>query len=313
MRRIVAQRLLWSAPMVLLVSALTFVLAWLTPGDAARTVLGTNTNPEAYQQVRTQLGLDQSLATQYTSWLSGVVRGDFGESLFTGESVSTILAQRAGVSLSLILGATLVCAVVGVGLGTLSAVVGGWVARAVDALSLFGMSVPTFWFALLLVLVAAVRFPLFPATGYVPLTQSPAAWFVCLVLPVIALAVGGIAMVAKQTRGAMIDVLGKEYIRVLRANGVRPRAILLRHGLKNAAVPVVTVLGLIMVGLLGGTILVEQVFALPGIGSLAVTATAKHDLPVLEGVVVAYALIVVVLNLATDLAYAWLNPRIEAA
>ena len=313
MARMVARRLLWSLPLLLVVSALTFVLAWLTPGDAARVVLGTNTSPEAYAQVRAQLGLDQPLPAQYWDWLSGALRGDLGQSLFSGQPVTEILAARLGVSLSLIVLTTLTCAVLGIGLGLLSAVRGGALARFVDGVSVVAMSVPTFWLGLLLILLLAVQFPLLPATGYVPFADDPVAWSRSLVLPVTALALGGTAVIAKQTRGAVIDAFAGEYVRALRANGLPTRSILLKHVLKNAAVPVTTVLGLLVITLLGGTILVEQVFALPGIGGLAVSATATHDLPVLQGVVVVYALVVVAMNLLTDVAYAWLNPKVDIA
>lgn len=313
MLRLAGVRLLWSIPLLLVLSAFTFVLASLTPGNAARVILGTNTDPAAYRQVRDQLGLDKPVYVQYWNWLSHALRGDLGKSLFTGQPVTTILGSRLEVSLSLILLATLVCAVVGVALGVLSAVRGGAVARAVDGVTVLGMSVPVPWLGLLLVIGLSIKVHLFPATGYVPFTQAPSQWLSSLVLPVICLAAGGVAMVAKQTRGAMIDVLGRDFVRSLRANGIPARSIILRHGLKNAALPVVTVIGLLVIGLLGGTIVVEQLFALPGLGQEAVSATLQHDLPVLEGVVVYFTILVVIFNLLTDLAYGWLNPKVMAA
>ncbi|MET0931553.1 MAG: ABC transporter permease [Aeromicrobium sp.] len=311
MSGLIIKRLLWSIPSLAIVSALTFVLAWLTPGDAARTVLGTNTDPAAYEQIRTQLGLDKPLWEQYSSWLGHAVQGDLGSSLFTGESVISVLNSRLGVTLTLIVGATILAAVVGVAIGLFGAVRGGAPARAADSAALIGMSIPTFWFGLLLILVFSVKLPWFPATGYVPIAEDPAAWARSIVLPIIALSLGGIATIAKQTRGAVVDAMGQEYIRALRANGLPSGRVIGRHCLKNASIPVVTVVGLVMIGLLGGTILVEQVFALPGIGQLAVTATTQHDLPILVGVVVYYTFIVIGSNLLTDIAYGWLSPRIE--
>jgi len=310
---LVLRRVLWSLPSLGIVSALTFVLASLTPGDAARVVLGTNTDPAAYDRLRDELGLDQPLWSQYGSWLTGAVRGDLGSSLFTREPVADILGSRLGVTLSLIVGATLLAAAVGVTLGLVGAVRGGVVGRVTDALAMLGMAVPGFWLGLLLILVFATQLGWFPATGLTPFAEDPAGWLRSYTLPVLTLATGGIAVIAKQTRGAVLDAMSTEYVRALRANGVPDRRIVLRHCLKNAAIPVTTVVGLVMIGLLGGTILVEQVFALPGLGQLAVSATLSHDLPVLVGVVTVYTLIVLLSNLVTDIGYGWLSPRMEAA
>ncbi|GAA1504755.1 ABC transporter permease [Nocardioides humi] len=312
MRQLVLHRLLWSLPSLAIVSALTFVLASLAPGDAARTVLGTNTDPAAYAQVREQLGLDRSLPAQYGGWLAAAARGDLGDSLFTHEPVVEILRSRVGVTLTLIVGATVIAAVLGVAIGVVGAVRGGVAGRVTDALAMLGMAVPTFWLGLLLILVFASRLGWFPATGFVPFAEDPLGWLRSYTLPVLTLATAGVATIAKQTRGAVLDAMGTEYVRALRANGLPDRAILLKHCLKNAAVPVTTVVGLVMIGLLGGTILVEQVFALPGLGQLAVSATLQHDLPVLVGVVTTYTLVVMASNLVTDVGYGWLSPRMEA-
>ena len=313
MVRMAAIRLLWSVPLLFVVSALTFVLAALTPGDAARTILGTNTDPAAYARIRSELHLDRPLLNQYVDWLGHAVRGDLGSSLFTGQSVTSVLNSRLEVSLSLILGATLACGVLGIGLGVLSALRGGLLARAIDAGAMVGMSVPTPWLGLVLVLLFAIQFRVLPATGYTTLEASPSQWVRALVLPIACLAAGGVALIARQTRGAMLDVFRRDYVRALRAAGLPARRVVLRHVLKNAAVPIVTTMGLLVIGLLGGSVVVEQVFALPGLGQQAVAATAQHDLPVLEGVVVYFTLLVVVFNLATDLMNGWLNPRMVTA
>ncbi|WP_067460854.1 ABC transporter permease [Actinomadura macra] len=309
MLRMVGGRLLWSLPLLLVLSALTFVLAWLTPGDAARTILGTNTDPAAYRQVRSQLGLDRPLADQYWTWLSHAVRGDLGASLFTGEPVSSVLNSRLAVSLCLLAGAALVIAVLGVAVGLVGALRGGVAGRVLDGAAVAGMSVPQPWLGLVLVVLFAVNLEIFPVTGYVPFAQAPDQWARSLVLPAACLALGGIAMIAKQVRGALADVLGREYIRALRANGLPVRSLLFRHAAKNAALPVVNVFGVVLIGMLGGSIVVEQLFALPGLGQLAVTATAQHDLPVLQGVVLYFTILVVLVNLLTDLASGWLTPR----
>ena len=188
---------------------------------------------------------------------------------------------------------------------------GGAAGRGADALAMLGFSLPAFWVGAELIVIFAVWLSWFPATGYVPVGQSPAGWLHALVLPVAALSLYGIAALAKQTREGMLDVLASEHVRMARANGISPRAIMFRHGLRNASMRVVTMLGLQAVGLLGGTVLIENVFALPGLGSLMVTAATEHDLPVVAGMVVYFTLIVVAINLAVDLAYLWLNPRVR--
>jgi peptide/nickel transport system permease protein len=305
------RRLLMAVPLLFVVSALSFVLVSLTPGDAARQILGINASPEEYAKVRHQLRLDQPLYDQYWHWLSHAVRGDLGASFISGESVTQIIKSGLPVTISLILLAVIVVSVIGVALGVLSAVRGGATGRSVDAFSMFGFSLPTFWLGLILIVLFAVKLQWFPAIGYVPFTQSPGEWLHSLTLPVLALAIGGIAGVARQTREAMLDALGSEYIRMARANGVPARSLYFRHALKNASIPVVTQLGLLTVGLLGGTVLVENVFAMQGLGRLVVGATSQHDLPVVQGIAIAFTLIVVVVNLVVDLAYAWLNPRVR--
>jgi len=243
----------------------------------------------------------------------GAVQGDLGSSLFSGESVTSMLASRLPVTLSLAVLTLLLTVALGVGLGALSAIRGGALARALDAGSLIAMSVPSFWFAAVIIVAFAVMIPLFPASGYVAFADSPYWWFMSLVLPVLALATSGVAGLALQMRGQMVAVLRSDFVKALRANGISPRSILFRHVLKNAAGPAVTIAGLLTVGLLGGTVFMERVFGMAGLGTLAVNATARHDLPVIQGVVVYFTLVVIAVNLATDFAYAALNPKVVAA
>lgn len=309
--RVVVRRLLLAVPLLFVVSVLSFVLVSLTPGDVARQILGQDAPESAVVSLRHQLGIDQPLYEQYWHWLTNALSGDFGTSVFTGQGVAQAIDQRFGVTLSLILVSLLVVGVLGVGLGVLSAVRGGVVARLVDAFSLIGFALPSFWIGAVLISLLAVRNHWFPAVGYVPLTDSPGRWLQSLVLPVIALSLHSVAALAKQTREAMLDVLGSEHIRMARANGVSTRSLLFRHALKNASIRIVTIFGLLTVGLLGGTVIVESVFALPGMGNLAVSAVTQHDLPVVQGLVIYYTVIVVVVNLLVDLAYTWLNPRVR--
>ena len=301
-----------STLLVLLVSALTFVLVSLTPGDPARTILGQSATQEQYEALRLQMGLDEPLLTRYGGWLADALHGDLGASLFSGEPVTSLIGQRLGVTLTLIVGGVLVAGLLGVALGVVSARSRGVLARVVDVASLVGSAIPPFWLGLVLSAVFAVGLRLVPVVGYTSPVVDPAAWFLSILLPVTTLALAGTAIVAKQTRDAMRDELGKDYVLVLRSHGAPEWTVQIKHALRNAGVPVVTVLGVLLIGLLGGTVLVESVFSLPGLGGLAVTSTLRHDLPVIQGVTVLFAVVVVAVNLLVDLLNAWINPKVSA-
>jgi peptide/nickel transport system permease protein len=311
MTRLIAHRLMISVALVLVISLATFLLQSAAPGDMARTILGDSYSPEAYQRLRHQLGLDQPVLVQYWHWLVQALGGDLGTSPISGLDVSDEIVSRLPVTFSLVACATVVTAVAGVALGVLSAVRGGRVGRAVDVLSLIGYALPSFWFALTMVTLFSVTVQWLPATGYVALTDSPGDWIRSLVLPVATLALPGIALFAKQTRDAMLEALSRDFVTALRANGVPESSVVFRHALRNAAIPVVTLVGLTLVSLLSGTVFVESVFAMPGLGGLAVQATAQHDIRVIQGVVVVFTLVVVTVNLVVDLAYGWLNPKVR--
>ncbi|WP_203672418.1 MULTISPECIES: ABC transporter permease [unclassified Streptomyces] len=311
--RLVIRRLLSSTPLLFMVSALTFVLVSLVPGDPARTIVGQHATEEQYRTVRGQLGLDEPLPVQYWHWLVRVFHGDLGSSLFSGEPVTSVLNNRLPVSISLIVAGTVVSGILGVALGLLSARRGGFLVRIVDGLSLIGLAVPAFWLALVLIAVLAVQLRWFPVTGYVPFADDPAQWARSLVLPVMSLSVGAVAIIAKQTRDSVLDTSTRDFIRVMQANGFSPRSILYRHVLRNAALPVVTVLGVVLVSLLSAAVFVETVFAMPGLGSLTQQATIQHDIPLIQGAVLYITVLVVLVNLLVDLAYGRLDPRVRAA
>lgn len=312
MVRLVVHRLLASIPLLLLVTFLTFFLNSLSPGDLARTLMQGGGTEQQYQQLRAQLGLDAPLMLQYGRWLVRALHGDLGVSFFTGERVTVLLNGRVGVTLSLMLGVLLVCLAAGLTLGVASALRGGFVGRAIDVLSMAGLIFPSFWIALVFIAVFAVGLGWFPATGYTPFLQDPRLWLLGMVLPVMAVALHSITSVAKQTRDAMRDVMGRDFIRALRAVGVPETTIILRHALRNAALPVVTVLGTIMVAAIGGTVFVERVFVLPGLGSLAVQAADQSDIALLQGATLYFTLLTVAINLGVDLSYGWLDPRMRA-
>ncbi|MEY4653736.1 MAG: Glutathione transport system permease protein GsiC [Pseudomonadota bacterium] len=313
MLRIVLHRLLASVPLVLVVTLLAFLLNALAPGDLAMTILGADGTREQYEALRTQLGLDKPLLLQYLSWLGRALQGDLGVSFFTQESVASLLNARLAVSLSIMVGVLLVCVSCGLLLGVASALRGGWVGRAIDALSLLGLIFPSFWLALVLISVFAVGLQWLPATGYTRFADSPVEWLLGLVLPVLSVSMYSITSIAKQTRDAMSDVMGRDFIRALRASGVPERVVIWKHGLRNAALPVVTVLGLVMIAAISGTVFVERVFVLPGLGSLAVNAAVNKDVVLLQGITLYFTLITIVINLLVDLSYGWLNPKVRVA
>ena len=313
MARYLLRRLLLSVPLLFAVSILTFLMVAIVPGDPAVRILGAGHTAAEYQALDAKLGLSAPLLVQYWHWIDGVLHGTLGTSLFTNQSVASELAQRLPATVWLVIGATLVTVVAGVALGLASAVWRGPLGRVVDAASWVTFAVPNFWLGLILIEFIAVRAHLLPSSGFVPLGQDPGAWLRSLVLPVITLAAVGVTGVAKQTRDAMSEVLGREFMTALRMAGLPRRSLLLRHALRNAAIPVVTAAGLFAIAMLGGTILVEQVFVLPGMGSLVVQAAADHDLPVIEGAVLYFTVIVIAVNLLIDLSYAWLNPKVRVA
>jgi peptide/nickel transport system permease protein len=305
-----------SLVLLFVVSALTFVLASMAPGDAARAMLSSQSGSytqQQYLQLRRALGLDQPLPVQYWHWLDGVLHGSLGNDLLSGQPIAQALNSRLGPSLSIILATVIVSGLAGVSLGIISALRGGPLGRLVDAVSLAGLAVPNFWLALVLVELLAVKVHVFPATGFTPLGAGVLPWLRSIALPVVTLSAGAVAFIAKQTRDSMADVMSREFITMLRARGLSRRSVVLRHALRNAAIPVVTVAGLLLVSLLGGTVLVEDVFAIPGLGQQAVTAAGSHDLPMIEGVAFYFTLVVVITNLLVDLSYRLLNPRVRAS
>ena len=311
MIKVIARRLFWSLPLLFVVSLLTFVLVSLTPGDAARTILGANGTTAEYQALRTQLGLNRPLWQQYWLWLDHVLHGNLGTSVFNGVSVATLLNSRLVVSLTLIIGSTLVATALGLLIGVFGALRGGVIASCLDVVSRLGIAIPNFVVGLVMIIVFSVKLGLFPATGFVPFSASPSEWFRSLVLPIFTLSLAGITIIAQQTRNSMQDVMNLTFIRVLEANGFQRRSIIFRHALRSAAIPIASLIGVVFVGLLSGTVLVETVFALPGLGSYAVQVTEQHDIPVIQGIALYFTLIVIAVNLLVDLIYTFINPKVR--
>jgi peptide/nickel transport system permease protein len=310
---LILRRLAISLPLLLAVSFVTFLLLSLTPGNAAYTVLGSQATPGQLAQLQSQMGLNKPLLVQYGTWLGHALQGNFGHSLISGQSVGQALAQQVAPTLSLVLLALIVSSFAGMAIGIWSAVHGGRFAQLLDSVSFVGMAVPGFVIALVLIQIFVVTLHLLPASGYVSIGHSLPLWFRSLILPVISLSIGAIGIIAKQTRTAMQEVLSQEYIVVLRANGYSQRSIILRHALRAASVQVLSIIGVVFVGLLSGAVLIESIFSIPGLGSLAVQASAQSDIPVVLGVTVLFTLIVVITNLLLDIVFMAANPKIAHA
>ncbi len=311
MLKLIALRVLWSVPLLFVVTFLTFFLNSLAPTDLARTLLGPDGTQAQYLEMRQQLGLDTPLIVQYGAWVGKVLQGDLGVSFFTKESVADLLNGRVGVTLSIMFGVLIVIVLFGVTLGVFSAIKGGWLGKLLDTISLLGLVFPSFFVALIYIVVFAVWLRWFPATGYTQFSSDPKAWALGLCLPVAAVSTYFVSVIAKQTREAMSDVMGRDFIRSLRASGLSETSIIFKHGLRNAALPVVTSLGFVMVNAMASAVFVERAFVLPGLGSLAVSAADQTDVPLMLGCTLYFALLSVIINLIVDLSYGWLNPKVR--
>ena len=304
-----AKRIALALSQMLAISVIAFSLLYLSADGIARAILGEQATEAQVAAKTAELGLDRPLPVRYFEWLTSAFSGDLGRSYFTPQDVIDALLTRLPVTLSLLIATTIVAAIIAFGLGIAAAVYRGWLDRLVQVLSVLGYAIPGFLVALFLVVVFAINLKLLPATGFIPLTTDPAGWLRTMILPIAALSLGAIAATAQQVRGAMIDVLRADYVRTLRSRGLSEREIIFKHVLRNASSTGVTVLGLQFVGLLGGAIVVEQIFALPGLGTVAIQYTSRGDIPVVMGLVLLTALIVATVNLLVDLAVGLLNPK----
>lgn len=307
----IVKRLAFGVSLIFVVTSLTFFLVYGDPAVIARNMLGADATDEQIHDRVVAMGLDRPLITQYGEWLSHALRGDLGSSYITSQPVGETLATHVPVTLSIVLCGVLLTGLIAVVLGMTAAVRRGWADRVVQVVSVVGISLPNFWTALMLVLLFAVSWQLLPATGYVSPDVSLGGWAASITLPVVALALSGIAAATQQVRGAAIDILEADFVRTLRSRGMSPRSILFRHVLKNAAPPALTILSLQFIGLLGGAIVIEKVFALPGMGTMAVGAVLSSDVPTLLGVVTVTVVLVVLVNLFIDLVNGWVNPKVR--
>jgi len=308
----VSKRILIGILTLLAASIVVFIVLEIVPGDPARLMLGMNATEDAVRALQQQMGLDQPLLVRYFSWIGGLLTGDFGKSYTYSVPVLNLISERIAVSLPLALISLFLSTIIAIPVGLFSASRRGTMADSgTMAIAQVGVAIPNFWFALLLVYVFAVSLRLVPAGGFPGWNAGIWAGFKSLILPSIALGLPQAAILARVTRSALLDVLGEDYIRTARAKGLTRRKVLYRHALRNALIPVLTILGLQFAFLLAGTIIIENVFYLPGLGRLVFQAITQRDLIVVEGVVMLLVATVILVNLLVDLSYALVDPRLR--
>lgn len=308
----ILRRILATIPVMGVVALFVFSLLYLAPGDPAVVIAGDQASPADVARIRESLGLDRPFLVRFGDWLLRIAQGDLGTSIFTSLPVSHMIAQRIEPTLSLMLLTLLISVSVAIPLGIIAAwKVGTWVDRSVMLVAVLGFSVPVFVTAYLLAFVFALELAWLPVQGYTPISRGLLPFLESLILPSLALGSVYIALLARMTRATMLEVLSQDYIRTARSKGLSPSPILFVHALKNAAVPIVTVIGLGVAFLIGGAVVTETVFAIPGLGRLVVDAILKRDYPVIQGTVLLFSFAYVLVNLGIDLLYTVFDPRIR--
>jgi peptide/nickel transport system permease protein len=312
MLRLVISRILQAVPVIIIVSVLAFLLINLLPGDPAVLIAGDEASPEAIAAVRHNLGLDRPLIEQLGIWFVHLLQGNFGQSLMLNQSVLSAMLERLPVTLSLALLSLAVTLPIGVFAGAFAAYHrGSWIDSSIMTLALLGVSAPAFWIAILSIILFSVILRWFPTEGYVPLTSDPVQWLRSLVLPATMLSLFQIGFLARMTRSAMLDVLSQDYIRTARAKGLGEWKIVAKHAFRNAVILIVTAIGILVSTAVGGSVVIEQVFALPGVGRLVVQGILARDYPLVQGVMLIFGFAFVLINLAVDLIYTVVDPRVR--
>lgn len=313
MTRFFLRRLVAALPVLVFVSIVVFLLINISPGDAAiRAAGGIESTPESLALAREKLGLDKPLPVRYWDWAQGLAQGELGSSLFKPVTVTDMIVTRLPVTMSLAIGASIIGVTIAIIAGLLSALrPDSIIDRIVTLGASVGIAAPSFFVGLMLILVFSLRFDFFPAVGYVPFTQDPMTWLRHLVLPSVALGTPLAAELARHLRASLRDVMQSDYVRTAVAKGMPAVRVTLKHALKNASIPVVTVMGLQFGRLLGGTVVIERVFAIRGLGDLIVTSVFDRDYPVIQGVALFTVVIVLFVNFLVDISYAFLNPRVR--
>ena len=312
MRLLIVQRILATIPVMGVVALTVFALLHLTPGDPAQIIAGDYATPQDIEKIRAALGLDKPLLTQAGIWMANVLRGDLGTSIYSGLPVTTLISQRVGPTAALTVLSLVISVVFAVPLGVWAAWrQGSWIDRGIMVFSVSGFSMPVFWLGFLLVWVFSIQLGALPVQGYEPLQEGAWRFVRHLILPAATLSLVYMALIARMTRASMLGVLGEDFVRTAFAKGLSPRSVLLGHALKAASLPVVTIIGVGFALLIGGAVVTESVFALPGIGRLTVDAIVRRDYPVIQGVILIISGIYVLINLVIDILYVVLDPRIR--
>jgi peptide/nickel transport system permease protein len=310
--RLIAVKFMQAVPVILIISVLAFLLLSLLPGDPAMIIAGEQASPAAIEQVRRQLGLDRPLLARLAIWLFNLARGDFGSSLILNQSVLSAVAERLPVTLSLAALSISFTIPIGVGLGSIAAYFRrSWIDSMVMTVALLGVSIPAFWMAILGIILFSVRLGWVPSSGFSPISQGIGPWFSSLALPALILSLFQIGFLARMTRAAMLDVLGQDYIRTARAKGLNEWQTVGKHALRNALILIITATGILLSAAIGGSVIIEQVFALPGIGRMVVQAILARDYPLVQGTMLILGFSFVMINLIVDVLYTMADPRVR--
>lgn len=308
----ILRRLAATIPVMLIVAVLVFLMLRLTPADPAAIIAGDNASTEQVAEIRQRLGLDQPIPTQFVIWIGKLLQGDLGESFFFKKKVVELIADRLEPTLSLAVLTIVLAALIAIPLGVLAAYrQGSWLDRIVMGFSVLGFSVPVFVIGYLLIYVFAIELGWLPVQGYQRISAGVGGWLQRLILPAVTLSVIYIALIARMTRTSVLEVMNEDYIRTARAKGQSELKVLVRHALANAAVPIVTVIGLGVALLIGGVVVTESVYTIPGLGRLTVDAVLARDYPTIQAVILLFSLVYVLINLAVDLTYTLFDPRIR--
>ncbi len=308
----IIRRVLSTIPVLLIVAIIVFLMLRLTPGDPAASLVGNNGSSADIANIRASLGLDQPLPVQFYKWAVQVFQGDLGESYYMKRPVTQLIAQRIGPTLSLSFLTLIVTIALAVPLGVIAAWRhGGWLDRALMGFSVVGFSIPSFVIGYLLIWMIALHWQLLPVQGYAPIAQGFWKWLSHLVLPAITLSIIYLALIARVTRASVAEALSEDYIRTARSKGISELRVLTRHALANAAVPIITVIGIGIGLLIGGVVVTETVYAIPGLGQLTVDAVLSRDFPLIQGITLFFSFVYVLINLLVDLSYVILDPRIR--
>lgn len=306
------RRLLYVVPMLIITTMIVFSFILLIPGDPVLSLLGENATPEKIEQLRAQLGLDKPILIQYLDWLKNAIQGDLGRSIFTGQYVHEAVFSRLAVTFQLVVAAMIIAVIGGMFFAITSIYFpNSWIDYVARFFGTLGSAIPNFWLAMLLVLLFSLKFDWLPATGFVSITDNPVGFIKSIILPAFSLGMVGIAQITRHLRSSLMETMGADYVRTAFSKGVTRWQAIMRHGLQNAMLPVVTTIGILFGNMLGATVVIETIFAIPGMGQLAVNSILQRDFTMLQGVVLIMIVIVIIINFIVDIVYAILDPRIE--